>query len=438
MKEIAYNMVGSLVMFYANIYVWSKLLNKQINYKNMKFYITWFSLSIISIINTYLFNKFIKLTILTIVYMFFVRFLFKENEKKSILTPLFSQMLVMISEGFCLLILATIFKLDLNGLKDQYLGTIFINVFISIVYMCMSKIKIVNKIYNLLLSSIKRISKKFLIVLSMIVLIIANVLAMTTYYEVDVRILILINISFTLICVIIVFYSFRVQNNYIKVSNKYNVAINSLRDYENMMQEQKILNHENKNMLLTIRAMIKNKEKNIPKYIDSIVEEKYSDNENLLKKVNIIPSGGLRATIYSEILKIQNNKISYNLNIDSKLKTVDMIEIDTDTIIEICKIIGVFIDNAIEEVKKLKDKNIEIDLFIQDNCLNIKVSNNYKGIIEVDKIYNEGYTTKGQGHGYGLSLVKKIIDNNNIFENKVEISDKIFSQILIIDYKNNI
>lgn len=202
-----------------------------------------------------------------------------------------------------------------------------------------------------------------------------------------------------------------------------------------MMSKYRIDNHENKNLLMTIRAMILNKEKDIPKYIDSIVKDKYEDNEKLLLQMNVIPSGGLRATIYSEILKIKDNKINYSLDIDKNLKAIDLIELDTDEVIDICKIICVFIDNAIEEVKKLKIRNIQISLYMEDNYLNIKVSNNYKDKINIDKIFDEGYTTKGKGHGYGLSLVKKIVDSNKKLENKIEISKDIFSQIISIKYK---
>ena len=341
----------------------------------------------------------------------------------------------MISETIFILLIISIFRLNLEELKNQYLGTFIVNIATSLNTIIIVKIPFVRKIYDKIIFEVEKINKRMLIILSLIILCIANVLAMTTYFRVDLRILIIINVIYTLFCFLIVLYSFKMQTNYNNVSDKYNVAINSLTDYENMMSKYRIENHENKNLLLTVRAMIINKEEDIPKYIDSIVKEKYEDNEKLLLKMNVIPSGGLRATIYSEILKIKDNKINYTLDIDKKLKTVDLIELDTDTIIDVCKIIGVFIDNAIEEVKKLKKKNIKISLYIEEDYLNIKVSNNYKGELNISKIFDEGYTTKGRGHGYGLSLVKKIVDNNKNFKNHTEISKDIFSQIITIKYK---
>ena len=76
-------------------------------------------------------------------------------------------------------------------------------------------------------------------------------------------------------------------------------------------------------------------------------------------------------------------------------------------------------------------------MYIIENRLCIKVSNNFSGKIDISKISDEGYTTKGKGHGYGLPLVKKIINSNNNLENETELSKKIFSQVLIIRYKKN-
>lgn len=422
----------SFIMVSSLLFVWHRLQGININFKSNRLYISLFGLTILTSINYSWVSEFFKIIIITSIFVIFFMYLFKSDIKMAIISSIFYQIIIMISECIVILILVSLLKLDLNNLKIQFLGTFIVNISTTIISLIIGYLPITKKFFKYIVSTISKIRKIFLVMLSLIVMIIANILAAITYYHVDIRVLVLIDVSFSLVCFVIILYTFRTQNNYNKVSDKYNIAINSLNDYEEMMTRYRIENHENKNLLLTIRAMVMNKEKDIPKYINTIVEDKYDDNENLLKKMSIIPSGGLRATIYSEILKIQNYNINYILDIDEKIKTFDLIEIGTDDIIDICKIIGVLIDNAIEAVSELDDKNIEISLYENNKELNIKVSNNYKGSIEVDKIFEEGYTTKGDGHGFGLSLVKKIIDANDNFSNKIELSDKIFSQILSI------
>ena len=169
----------------------------------------------------------------------------------------------------------------------------------------MSNIKFIKKLYKKLISITENVDYIKLILLCMIGILIANILAMSVYYKISLHYLLVFNIGITLFLFNIIIYSFKTQINYNKVSDKYNIAINSLKDYEEMMSKYRLANHENKNLLLAIRAMIINKDKDVPKYINSIIKDKYNDNEKLLLKVNVIPSGGLRATIYSEILKIK-------------------------------------------------------------------------------------------------------------------------------------
>lgn len=436
MDIILIHFIPNLILVSSLIVIWHILMNKKINFKDKRLYITIVSIMIISIFNYLLVNKFMKISIITLVFMFFFKYLFKCEIKRCIITPIFYQIIIMISEGLYILIIVTIFQLNVNELKDKFLGTyLIINLGTALFSIVIAKLPFVRKLYNSIINNVKRINNTYIFIFSIILIGIANILAMITYYKIDIRIIIILNIIFILLCSAIVFYSLKTKNKLNKVNDKYNIAINSLKDYEDMMSKYRIANHENKNLLLAIRAMIKNGEQNIPSYIDSIIKERYNDNEKLLLKVNKIPSGGLRATIYSEILKIKNHKINYELCIDKNVKTHKLINLDTNTTIDACKIIGAFIDNAIEEVEKLKESNILICLYCENEYLNIEVSNNYEQNIDVDKIYDFGYTTKGKEHGYGLSMVKNIIDNNSLFENQIKISKDVFTQILKI--KNN-
>ena len=424
--------IANIILVSSLLYIWHDMQDKKIDFKNKKLYITLVCLVITSLLNYLFVNKFVKIILITIIFMIFFRYLFKENLQKCIITPIFYQIMIMLTETFYVMILVATIGNDASEIVSTSFGTFITNIGITILSLIISKLGFVKKIYKQLVKFTERIKVNKLLVFSLFIIVLGNILAVATYYEFDFKYVVIINSIIMLVSCIIVLFLFKTQEKYTNVSNKYNVAINSLKEYENMMSKYRVANHENKNLLLTIRAMILNKEKDIPDYINSMIKERYEDDEKLLFETSAIPIGGLKATIYSEILKIKRNNINYKLNIDKQLRTVDIINISDDNIIDICKIIGVFIDNAIDEVKTLKRKNINISLYKESNLFCIKISNNYKNKIEIDKIYEQGYSIKGKDRGYGLALVKKIIDSNDKFENQIEISKTIFSQILSI------
>ena len=79
---------------------------------------------------------------------------------------------------------------------------------------------------------------------------------------------------------------------------------------------------------------------------------------------------------------------------------------------------------------------IMISLYVDDGNLIIDISNKFNGKIELDRLDDEGYTTKSDGHGYGLSLVKKILSETDKFENERSIRKDIFKQTIKVKIKN--
>ena len=200
-----------------------------------------------------------------------------------------------------------------------------------------------------------------------------------------------------------------------------------------MIDKFRVETHENKNEFLTVRNMIKDNPDEAIKYIDKLIDNKIEDNNKIMKKTAKIPSGGLKATIYSKLCLMDKLKIKYKLNIARDVHTTDLINLDEDLVLKICKILGVFLDNAIEAVKKLKKKEIFIEIYSMDDNLCIDITNNFKGNLDLNKISEQKYTTKGEGHGYGLSLVDKLLkEEPERLENEKSINGDTFTQMLKI------
>lgn len=432
LEKFLITFIASCILISTTIYIWEKL-----NYKNIKniFKNNFLKISFVIImitINYMLINNFIKTVIATIILMFFYYLLYREKIKKCIITPLYSQFIVMISELIYIGIILIILSVNAADLTKIFFGSLLTNILIAAITFVIVQFKFIKKLYDFILKITDRIKEIQLIIISIILMVIANLLTAFVYYQVSLIYLLVINTIIILTYTVFMFLYLKANNKYIKVYDKYNNTLNSLKEYEDILSRYRISNHENKNQLLTIRGMIKNKK--VASYIDEIVENKIKDDEKLMFESLIIPEGGLRGLIYSKLLLMKENDIEYELSIAKNVKTTDLSKMDDDLVLNICNIVGVYLDNAIEEVKKLEEKYIVIEMY-KDDTLNIAITNNYDGNIDIDNIDNVGYSTKGKNHGYGLSLVKQILNGNKKIKNIRRISEDEFTQELKIKYK---
>lgn len=331
---------------------------------------------------------------------------------------------------FAYVILLYVFKTDLSVINaNVYLKNILSSFVCTLLTLLFFKAKL--RCYILKISKLgSHIKNHYILVMIILSVLLFSISVYICLFDYDVGIILstlFIMITVYTIIVIGTINEFYQKN---KIQSEYDILLKNLNEYENLLDLQRVTNHENKNQLLVIKGMVDKGESNTSEYINSIIDTQYKDNDAIIYKTDRIPSGGLRGLIYYKILTMKEKKINSNLDVDRSLNELDFDNIPIKTNQELCKIVGVFLDNAIQAVSELKKKVIDIYLKYENDELYIKVSNNYSGIIELDKIDNSGYTTKGKGHGYGLSLVKGIIRENACFKNDREIHGKMFSQII--------
>jgi two-component system sensor histidine kinase AgrC len=175
------------------------------------------------------------------------------------------------------------------------------------------------------------------------------------------------------------------------------------------------------------------KSKEAISYIDKILKNEKDDyNIELLKKLHYLPQGGLKGLIYYKIEQMIDKKIDVYVDISSNLKNTKVLK---DNLQDISKIIGVYLDNAIEAALNADKKYIIIESYMEDDNIVFKFSNTYKESVDLNKVDKEGYTTKGEGKGYGLSLVKDILENNKTFSQERELNGIYYVQKLYIKNK---
>lgn len=306
--------------------------------------------------------------------------------------------------------------------------------FVGVISILLVNLKLFKNITNKVIDIIDNINKNVLIIVLGVLIIIINFLLMVPYYRIRTSYIVIFNAITIVVYSFIVFKMFEEKSRYIKMNNKYNMTNTTLKELEQNVTRLKITNHENKNQLLTIRNMIKKGEdgKSLIKHIENIVNTKIKDDETLMFQTSTITNSMISSIVYSKMLTMKENDVDVDLIISRDIKDLYLSDIPDELAVEVCKIIGVYLDNALEEVSKYEEKIINIEFYAEKKTLCIAISNNFEGEIDFEKMDNPGYTTKENGHGYGLSLAREIIESNDRLSSEREIKDNIFKQILKI------
>lgn len=213
-----------------------------------------------------------------------------------------------------------------------------------------------------------------------------------------------------------------------EMSDKYNELLSTVDTFEKELITKRKIIHDFKNQLIVINGYADNPEK-LKAYLSEIIKDQRNiPNSKLLLNVEKLPSG-LKGLIYYKFSNLDSN-INVSIDIKNSLKKNESIspKLNKDCL----KILGVFIDNAIEAVKNEKEKYINLEFIKQKEQIIITVRNTCTSRVNIKDLTKNGFTTKGKNHGYGLSLVSDIVRKDDSLDIKFECDDDIFSATLVI------
>ena len=239
------------------------------------------------------------------------------------------------------------------------------------------------------------------------------------------------NINFPLILIVIVLLIMVTVISivkYYKLLKDYDKILNIMKTYEDEIENDRINRHENKNQLITIKSKIIDKQNNneIIDYIDSLLGESTSFSYENYAKFKYLPQNGLKSLFYLKTMKAKDLNINVDINISKEIINSSLKEFK-----QLTKLIGIYLDNAIEASHLSSSKKIGIEMYLNYKDIELIISNSYDNRSS-NKIGKQPVSVKGKNHGYGLLLAKRIIDSSKIFEEEKTITSKLYIQKLII------
>lgn len=277
----------------------------------------------------------------------------------------------------------------------------------------------VHKFYtNNQYTSLATISKVFLSLLSCITIIVLylNIFVPSTFEEQQLtKINLIIQLSYLFI--IFVVSMFLMKNNKEKSRLKYQkIKHSQFNDYmkslEKVNSDMQMFRHDYLNILTTISSYIATEDmEQLKNYFNHkiIKVEKETFKKNLMMKdfsnLEIIELKGLLTT---KLILSTEKDIHVQIEIPDKINDISM------DIIDFSRILGILIDNAIEASEKSNEPEINIVFLKTSNSCIFVVENSFNGEVDISKIFQEGFSTKGGNRGYGL---KNVLDIKKSYPN---------------------
>lgn len=408
-------------------FVISKVLFK---IEDNKFNLRYIYLYLIMIITNILFSSesYIigQLIIKVIVFSLVIKKLFNTKILTSIALSIISSIIIIVAET--ILIVLDNYE-NLRLITDCLYITLFNGILTSSLSYCISKVFFIKEVINKFLTiSEKSIKKNNLVMIwfSLVVIFFFYYLVvLSRYYRIN---------QFTLILIMITsFLMFIIHmcdiNRYNRLIEKYNNVLDYACNYEEELEKDILLRHEHKNQLAVIKGLSKNQK--VKNYIDEILKNNKKDNSLNINGINKLPKGGIRGLIYYKICCMKKKNIKYSLDISKNIKE-GFVKVSDKNKRVLSYVLGVFLDNAIEECKDNISGNISIEIYLLNNNINIVIANTLLDKINIKKIGKRGYSTKGKNRGNGIFLVDNLLKDNKSIKTSNKIINNYFIQEIVI------
>lgn len=378
----------------------------------------------------------VKTLLLCAIFAFTLKLIFNVKIVKVIFTTIIYTILLIIPDLITTVAFINIFNISKENFYSNFAGGILCNIMVSGLMIVITLIlkKPLRKLIDYNISTNKKITLISFFTLTTLGIFFYNLIK---YYKDNNNIFSYLIIIATLM--LILFYLFKQKIDGDTLKNRYDELLEIMKTYEDDVEEQRTIFHETKNELMIVRCKIDDKEdsQSIMQYIDSILDEKNKKKTSMIKyaKFKYLPSNGLKGFFYYKFMEAEKQNIKVSVNISKNIENSFLGELETNDFKQLTRIIGVYLDNAIEASYLSNDKKLGIEVYLIKDNISIIISNTFNNNIESEKLGNIKFSTKGKNRGHGLLLVKNILNNSSIFESKNEINDNIFIQKLTIKSK---
>lgn len=194
--------------------------------------------------------------------------------------------------------------------------------------------------------------------------------------------------------------------------------------YENL-REQK---HDFLNVLFSMHGYVERGQiDELRSYYHSIIDT-YGGQlpKQSFSSLNLIQNTGLKGMLCCKL----NHAVS--IGIDVSLSLLAPISFPNINSLDLCRVIGILLDNAIEAACESSAKELHFGTDVDAISASVIISNSYLNKPDLTQIHNRGYSTKAKNRGIGLYNVRQILAKSESVHLKTTLENNLFIQELIL------
>lgn len=201
---------------------------------------------------------------------------------------------------------------------------------------------------------------------------------------------------------------------------------------ESLLEDYRVRCHESSNHLIIVDNMISKNNKKAHEYIRSLLSEHKVNKYYFINELKHIPITEFKGFINFKLMTMINENMDLQINVSPEIKNSKLRDLSQKDKIDLYNITGVLLDNACDASKESTERQVVFTMYKEREDVVMMIANTYQGEIDVNRVSEYGYSTKGKNHGTGLYIVDKAISKNPKFTKETSIIENYFIQIIRI------
>lgn len=202
---------------------------------------------------------------------------------------------------------------------------------------------------------------------------------------------------------------------------------------EELHNEMRVFRHDYINILSSMAGYIdENDMEGLKKYFEKNIvpiNQQIETNDYRISSLQNIHVTELKGLLAIKLIRAQELNIDVSVEVTEEIDSINMPSVD------LCKVAGILLDNAVEAAIGSEKPVIRIAIFKREEATTMIFANSIpKNMPPVYKIFEDGFSTKGTNRGIGLSSLRGTLQeySNAALDTKLDEEKQEFIQELEI------